>query len=109
MIRRPTNIPAMPREAAIAPMQNSDIVLDDKPAIAPSVAVDGQSAELGQDLLFGAEAIAKFVFGDRKYRRRIYHLASSSRLPVFRLGAMLCGRKSVLLSYVTEQERRIGG
>jgi hypothetical protein len=58
------------------------------------------------DLLRGADEIAEFLFGDRMQRRKVYHLATS-RLPVFRLGgSMLCARKSALLKFVEDQERR---
>lgn len=59
------------------------------------------------DLLRGADAIAEFIFGDRGGRRKIYYLAETSRLPVFRLGSVLCARRSVLLDWVTSQERRV--
>lgn len=61
---------------------------------------------LHNDLLEGAEAISAFIFGDPGKRRKVYHLAQTSRLPVFRLGAILCGRKSRILEYIAEQERR---
>ena len=62
------------------------------------------------DLLQGADAIAKFLYGDTRHRRKIYHLVASSRLPVFRLGTMLCARQSTLLTWIEEQERRaVGG
>jgi hypothetical protein len=61
---------------------------------------------LGDDLLQGANQIAHFLFGDPARRRRVYHLAENSRLPVFRIGALLCGRKSSLLAWIAEQERR---
>ncbi len=57
------------------------------------------------DLLRGASEISQFLFGDRRLRRKVYHLARA-RLPVFKLGSMLCARKSVLLKFVSEQERR---
>ena len=60
---------------------------------------------LGDDLLQGADQIAHFLFGDRARRRRVYHLAENSRLPVFRIGALLCGRKSSLLAWIAEQEQ----
>jgi hypothetical protein len=31
---------------------------------------------------------------------------ATSNLPVFKLGSMICARKSVLLKWVTEQEAR---
>jgi hypothetical protein len=66
---------------------------------------DGRS-KLAADLLVGAEDIADFIYGDRAQRRKIYHLAETSRLPVFRLGSMLCLRRSVLLCWISEQESR---
>lgn len=52
--------------------------------------------EFAKDLLRGAAAIAEFLFGDRKFRRKVYHLAKTSNIPVFKMGSMLCARKSVL-------------
>lgn len=62
--------------------------------------------ELANDLLIGAYAIAEFLFGDRNKRRKVFHLAETSRLPVFRLGSRLCARRSVLMAWVAEQEQR---
>lgn len=59
---------------------------------------------LADDLLEGAEGIAEFLFGDAKKRRRVYHLAENKRLPVFRLGAVLCARKSTLMDWIAKQE-----
>lgn len=68
----------------------------------------GQSQEpsLAADILRGADAIAEYLFGDKKQRRKIYHLAEQSHLPVFRLGALLCARKSTLVDWIAEQEHR---
>jgi hypothetical protein len=60
--------------------------------------------DFSADLLRGADQIATFLFGDAGQRRRVYHLAETSRLPVFRLGSTLCARRSVLLAWVTHQE-----
>lgn len=60
---------------------------------------------LAGDILYGAEAIATFMFGAKEQRRRVYNL-SESGLPVFRLGAMICARKSVLLNWIETQEVR---
>jgi hypothetical protein len=57
------------------------------------------------DLLRGGEKIAEFLFGDPEHRRKVYHLAETSRLPVFRLGKQLCARRSTLLDWVARQER----
>lgn len=63
------------------------------------------SAELANDLLEGADAIAEYLYGSRTLRRKIYHLAQKSKLPLFRLGSVLCARKSVLMNYILGQER----
>jgi hypothetical protein len=66
------------------------------------------SPELADDILRGADAIAAFIFGKtRSNRRKVYYLAETSRLPVFRLGAVLCARKSVLLGWISGQESRV--
>ena len=60
---------------------------------------------VADDLLEEADAIAEFLFGDRKRRRAIYHLASKKGLPTFRMGTKLCARKSALLEWIASQER----
>jgi hypothetical protein len=67
------------------------------------------SQELADDLLRGADAIAEFIFGGErgKNRRKIYYLAETSHLPVFRLGAVVCARRSVLLAWIAGQESRV--
>jgi hypothetical protein len=62
--------------------------------------------ELANDLLRGADEIAKFLYGDSTQRRKVYHLAATSNLPVFKLGSMICARKSVLLKWIKDQEER---
>jgi hypothetical protein len=62
--------------------------------------------ELAGDLLRGADEIAEFIFGTRESRRKVYYLAECCRLPVFRLGSMLCARRSVLLNWIAGQESR---
>jgi hypothetical protein len=64
------------------------------------------SQELAPDLLRGADKIADFLFGDMGQRRKVYHLAETSWLPVFRLGSLLCARRSILLAWIAEQEQR---
>ena len=49
---------------------------------------------LSADLLHGAEAIALFMFGSEKERRKVYHMAEKYSLPVFRMGST--DRKSVV-------------
>lgn len=66
------------------------------------------TATIGDDLLHGAEAIAVFVFGDVKHRRKVYYYASDAkiqRIPIFRIGSVICARKSKLIQWIEMQER----
>jgi hypothetical protein len=63
---------------------------------------------LAGDILHGADGIAEFLYGDRKLRRKIYNLVETARLPHFRLGAVICARRSVLLDWIQAQERALG-
>jgi hypothetical protein len=62
---------------------------------------------LAEDLLHGADEIAEFIFGKRGGRRKVYYLAECARLPCFRLGSMLCARKSVITAWIAGQESRV--
>ena len=62
--------------------------------------------DFASDMLRGAEQIALYLYGDEKLRRKVYHLAATSNLPTFKLGSMICARKSVLLKWVEDQEGR---
>jgi hypothetical protein len=62
--------------------------------------------KLAEDLLRGADEIADFVFGDARQRRKVYHLAETSRIPIFRLGSKPCARPSVLMAWIASQEGR---
>jgi hypothetical protein len=64
------------------------------------------SANLADDILLGANQIAEFLFGNRGARRKVYHLVEKSHLPYFRFGSVLCARKSILITWIEEQERR---
>lgn len=61
---------------------------------------------LAGDLLRGADEIAEFVFGSAKHRRKIYYYATDAklRMPVFRIGNIICARKSTLLEWIRLQE-----
>ncbi len=61
---------------------------------------------LATDILRGADEVAQFLFGDKNERRKVYHLAATSNLPIFKLGSLICGRKSILLNWISEQENR---
>jgi hypothetical protein len=67
---------------------------------------DNLHPPLSNDILRGADEIAEFIFGDRASRRKVYYLCECTRLPVFRLGSVLCARKSVLLKWISGQESR---
>jgi hypothetical protein len=56
------------------------------------------------DLLEGAGQIAAFLFEDPARTRSVYHLAKKEQLPVFRLGATLCARRSRLRAWIEDQE-----
>jgi hypothetical protein len=62
---------------------------------------------LADDLLRGADAIATFVFGSPKHRRKVYYYATDAkmRMPVFRIGAIICARKSTLIEWIERQEQ----
>jgi len=57
---------------------------------------------LADDLLRGADV----VFGSVKQRRKVYYYATEAKvkLPVFRMGNVICARKSKLLSWIEMQE-----
>ena len=65
--------------------------------------------EFSKDMLRGAAAIAEFLFGDRRMRRKVYHLASTSHFPHFKLGSQLCARKSVVNAWIEDQEQHRKG
>jgi hypothetical protein len=74
------------------------------PEAPPRVAgPDAQDRGFADDLLRGADEIAEFLFGDRKYRRRVYHLAATSRLPLGKLGSMLVASRSALVKFFEDQ------
>jgi hypothetical protein len=76
-------------------------------AMEPSSTTDPTTSELADDLLCGAHEISKFIYGRKGSRRKIYYLAEASRLPVFRIGSVLCARKSVVLGWIAGQENRV--
>jgi len=65
-----------------------------------------KQASIAGDILHGAEAIAGFLYGDAKQRRRVYNLIEGGRLPHFRLGIGICARKSVLMTWIKSQEEK---
>lgn len=67
---------------------------------------DSENETMKGDLLEGADQIAAFMFGDAGKRRKVYHLADKSDVPIFRLGGVVCARKSSILKWIEEQERK---
>ncbi len=65
-------------------------------------------ATLGDDLLRGADEIARFMFNDVKHRRKVYYLTGEATkgLPHFKMGSVICARKSTILNWIAEQEGR---
>lgn len=63
---------------------------------------------LGEDLLIGAAALARYVFGSDapKYRRRIYYLCTAAKcpLPHLRIGFQLAARKTTIARWIEAQE-----
>jgi len=78
----------------------------DATAAAPLTSEDG----LADDITYGAAAIAEFLFGSPEERKRVYYFAGrtnpNERLPVFRMGATLCARRSTLRKWIADQEAR---
>jgi hypothetical protein len=61
---------------------------------------------LAEDMLRGADEIALFVFGDKKHRRKVYYYASEAKvqMPTFRMGNVICARKTKLIEWIERQE-----
>jgi hypothetical protein len=60
-------------------------------------------------ILHGVDSIAAFLCGDDpKGPRRVYHLTSevreADRLPVFKMGAIICARPTTLLAWIAARE-----
>lgn len=60
------------------------------------------SYHLAEDVMHGGDAIAHFMGWTA---RQVYHLAANHRFPYFKLGNVICARKSTLLAWIAEQER----
>ena len=61
---------------------------------------------LSGDILRGAAQISEFLFGEKNRKRKVYYLAERNFLPVFRVGSMLCARKSTFTDWFGETEGR---
>ena len=58
------------------------------------------------DILEGGSAIATYIYGDPEKRRKVYHAVANAGLPVFRIGGVICARRSTLVRWIAEQENR---
>jgi hypothetical protein len=61
----------------------------------------GTQHQLAGDIIFGAEAIASSL---GMPRRRVYYLITRSLIPVFRIGHIICARRSTLTRWLNELE-----
>jgi hypothetical protein len=66
------------------------------------------SEDTNEPMIEGAAAIAEFIYcsRDARYRRKIYYLAETSKIPIARLGSKLCLRPSTYRSWIAGQEAR---
>lgn len=53
------------------------------------------------DLLTGADQIAAFMGWSR---RQIYHAVAKKSIPSFKVGDMVCARKSKIIAFIEAQE-----
>jgi hypothetical protein len=67
--------------------------------------MDVHNREFHKDNMSTADT-AELLFGDRSQTRKVYHLAATSRLPVWRLGSRIYVRRSVLMEWIQTQEGR---
>ncbi|KXF78549.1 hypothetical protein ATN84_01790 [Paramesorhizobium deserti] len=58
---------------------------------------------LALDILQGAAAIAAYT-GFKP--RSVYHLAATGAIPTFKVGDIICARKSTLIDWISMQEGR---
>lgn len=97
------NTTSDPEKAAAAPATAMEPTIPKTSISEPTIPT---APTLSDDLLCGAGAIASFVFGDTKHRRKVYYLTGDARngMPYFKIGSITCARKSTLLSWIEEQE-----
>lgn len=73
---------------------------------------NGGALPLANDLMRGADEISRFIFGeatDPKQAeaniRAVYHLAGKGQLGLFKLGGVICGRRSTIMRRIEAQEQ----
>jgi hypothetical protein len=67
---------------------------------------------LADDLLVGAKAISKYLYGDveglkETNIRRVYHAISKREIPVFYIGGKMHARKSTIRKHIEAQEQAV--
>ena len=66
----------------------------------PSTSADSSAESAISDLLYGVPAIAAFLgFRERQARHHI----EEGRIPTFRMGSIICSRRSVLNAWLDNQ------
>ena len=63
-----------------------------------------ESESIHDDILRGARTIAREILGDETRVGTIYYQAKSGHLPTFRIGGILCARRSTLREHFRRQE-----
>lgn len=66
---------------------------------------DASIRDAQADMLKGADAIAKHLFGPAGWRRQVYYLVERMHLPIFRLGQVIYARRSTLAAWIADQEQ----
>jgi hypothetical protein len=100
----PGGAPAELRLSAREEMVTSTASPSGKPAAQSKPPYSTGPPVLAGDLLIGAGEIAKFLYGNPRRRRAVYHLYETGGLPTFKLGGQLCARKSTLVGFVKARE-----
>jgi hypothetical protein len=67
------------------------------------------AASIAADLIVGAPALARFIYGSDadRFQRRVYYLTTAGckrPLPHFRLGSQIAARRSTILAWIEQQE-----
>ncbi len=63
-----------------------------------------EDPEFWRDVLRGADAIAEFLYGDPKQRRKVYYLCEKTNFPHYVEGSRKCARRSSIRRWIEEQE-----
>lgn len=64
---------------------------------------NAQDEDFASDVLYGAKAIARFLFGTEAEATKVYRLGEA--LPLFKLNGVICGRKSRLTAQIIASEK----